>query len=192
MKAWSHGRRLIDKASDRDAGWCVKTNTEGNKKFVWGYKVHMLADATYELPIVLDVTAGNVHDSQKLTPLLRRARYATNQFWPKHVIADSAYSSAKIRRHIISHYPHTQAIIDPNRAHKKATEQTQQTPEWKAIYSHRTAIERLFGRLKAHRRLNSVRVRGRAKVHVHALLSVTVLQAQALATGCRDSVRKVA
>ena len=51
--------------SDPDAGWCVKTNTEGNKKFVWGYKAHILADTQYELPLVVDVTAGNVSDFKR-------------------------------------------------------------------------------------------------------------------------------
>ncbi len=44
----------------------------------------------------------------------------------------------------------------------------------------------------AFRRLNSVRVRGLRKVNVHVMLSIIVLQAQALATQSRMLVRKVA
>ncbi len=66
------------------------------------------------------------------------------------------------------------------------------TPEWKMVYNRRTAIERLNSRLKAFRRLDSVRVRGRFKVRIHVMLAIVVVQAQALATGCRNSVRKVA
>lgn len=43
----------------------------------------------------------------------------------------------------------------------------------------------------AHRKLNALRVRGLAKVHVHAYMAILVLQAQALATGTRASVRGV-
>jgi hypothetical protein len=50
----------------------------------------------------------------------------------------------------------------------------------------------LNGRLKGHRRLNSVRARGRCKVGLHAMLSVIVCQAQALATRGRACVRRVA
>ncbi len=53
-------------------------------------------------------------------------------------------------------------------------------------------MERLNGRLKAHRRLDSLRVRGRAKVRIHAMLSTITCQALALATGGRVSVRRVA
>lgn len=181
----------VGKVSDHDAGWCVKTNTEGNRKYVWGYKVHILADTTYELPVAIAVSAGNVHDSQKASALLSEARFTNSKFHPEYVIADSAYSSDAFRTLVKRQY-RAEPIIDPNPAHKKATAKTAKTPEWKAIYNRRTAIERLNGRLKAHRRLNSVRVRGRFKVGLHAMLSVVVCQALALATGCRASVRKAA
>lgn len=84
------------------------------------------------------------------------------------------------------------AGIDPNPTHRKALAETVKTAEWKMIYNRRTAIERLNSRLKGHRRLDSVRVRGRGKVLVHALLAVIVCQAQAVATESRASVRKVA
>ncbi len=114
---------------------------------------------------------------------------------PKYFIADAAYASDAIRRHGRRHYwkyGHCEAIIDPNPSHIKASARTKKTPEWKAIYNRRTAAERVNSRLKGHRRLNDVRTRGRFKVYIHAMLSVMVMQAQALATGCRQSVHKVA
>ena len=96
----------------------------------------------------------------------------------------------KLRRSISQHH-WAEPIIDPNPGHKRAFAKLVKTPEWKAIYNKWTAIERLNGRLKAHRKLNSVRIRGRFKVRIHAMLSVIVCQAQALATGSRCSVRKV-
>ena len=49
----------------------------------------------YEIPISTDITAGNVHDMKKATPLLSKARYITrteteSEFKPEYVIADSA------------------------------------------------------------------------------------------------------
>jgi hypothetical protein len=35
--------------------YCVKSATDGNKKYVWGYKVHILADTRYELPLAINV-----------------------------------------------------------------------------------------------------------------------------------------
>jgi len=63
--------------------------------------------------------------------------------------------------------------------------------EWKAVYNQRTSVERVFGRPKGHRKLNYVRVRGLAKVTAHCMMSVLTMQANALATGRRDLVRKV-
>jgi len=111
------------------------------------------------------------------------------KFWTEYVICDSAYSSDKLRRSITQHY-WAEPIIDPNPGHKRAFAKTVKTPEWQAVYDKRTSIERLNGRLKAHRRLNSLRGRGRFKVRIHAMLSTIVCQAQALVTGSRASVRK--
>ena len=193
IKAWSNGGKKgkNKKVSDLDAGWIVKQNTEGNKKYVWGFKVHILADAIYELPMVVDVTAGNVADVKRAGPLLRQARFTTSKFHPDYVIADAGYSSDALRSHIKRQY-RAEPIIDPNPSHKKAFAKTVKTPEWKAIYNRRVAIERVNGRLKEHRRLNALRGRGKFKVRIHAFLSTIVCQAQALATGSLMSVRKVA
>ena len=66
------------------------------------------------------------------------------------------------------------------------------TAEWRMVYDRHVAVERLNGRLKEHRELNAVRVRGRFKARIHAVLSIIVSQAQALATKSRVSVRRIA
>ena len=146
------------------------------------------ADARYELPLAIDVTKGNVHDSKRATPLLAQAAYTWKNFHPRYVLADAAYSSEHIR-HTIKKWYKAEPIIDPNPSHKKAVELTERTPEWKAIYNRRGSIERLFGRLKTHRKLDTVRVRGKFKVETHAKLAVIVCQAHALATGSRVVVQ---
>lgn len=206
IKAWSNaskkGRKRtqgkrghkarVGKVSDPDAGWCVKKNTQGTKKFVYGYKVHILCDADSELPMVVDISEGNLHDINKASPLLRQARYTMGgKFMPKYVICDAGYSSENLRKLIVRQY-RAEPIIDPNPSHKRAVAKTEKTPEWKAIYNTRSAMERLNGRLKGFRKLDRVRVRGRFRVRIHAMMSIIVCQAQALATGSRASVRKVA
>ncbi len=100
IKAWSNGAKKgkNGKVSDPDAGWVVKTNTEGNKKFVWGYKAHTLCDTTWKLPLVVATTKGNLHDVNMATPLLQQARYAYGKFHPEYVICDAGYSSDALRR----------------------------------------------------------------------------------------------
>ena len=55
----------------------MKTNSQGKMQYTWGYKVHVLTDTQYELPIAVDISAGNLHDINKATPLLAQARYTT-------------------------------------------------------------------------------------------------------------------
>ena len=169
----------------------VANGSKSLAAIVWGYKAHILADTKYELPIALNVSAGNVHDSQRASNVLSEARVINSRFNPEYVICDSAYSSDKFRRLIKRQY-RAEPMIDPHPVHKKAVANTVKTPEWKKIYDRRVSIERLNGRLKGFRRLNHINVRGRFKVRVHAMMSIIVCQAQAVATGSKISIRKVA
>ena len=130
-------------------------------------------------------------DIKKASPVLRQARYITGKFVPDYVLADAGYSSLPLWRLIKNQY-RAEPIIDPNPTHEKVIARMDKTPEWNVIYKQRTSIERLNGRLKGFRKLNQVRVRGRFKVRIHAMMSIIVCQAHALATGSRESVRKVA
>ena len=69
--------------------------------------------------------------------------------------------------------------------------------KWTELYDSRTSVERTFGRLKQHRRLERHCYRGLSKVTLHCLLSIMTLQAKAIAQmniggDLRDCIRKVA
>lgn len=193
MRAWSNGnkrgtRRVSPvkrqrprpgKVSDADAGWCVKTDTQGRKQFTWGYKAHILCDAKYEIPIAVDVTAGNVHDIKKAAPLLRQIRYSLSHN-PKYVLADAGYSSKQLR-YLVKRQYRAVPIIMPNPQHAAAVKKHEKIENWRTIYKQRTSVERVNGRMKAFYKLDSIRVRGKLKVMVHLLLSTIVLEAKALA-----------
>ena len=196
VKAWANAQKKASgRNSDPDAGWTVKKGTNGKVKYVWGYKVHTLVDTQYEIPISTDTTAGNVHDINKATPLLQQARYTMRNtgipFNPEYVIADPAYSSHRLHDVIRRQYTALPVIL-PNASHKRLVAKTDMTAEWKMIYNRRTSVERVLGRLQAHRKLDAIRVRGRFKVRIHAMMSTIVYQAQALATGSLVQVRKAA
>jgi transposase len=176
LKAWSNGRKK--RLSDPDAGWVVKADTAGKPKFVWGYKMHLMVDTTHEIPITANITRGNMHDIRGATPLLSQARYITGQFYPDYVICDAAYSSTHLRR-VIKQQWRAKPIIKVPKGHKKFLGEW--TPEWQLIFNRRTAIERVFSRMKNHRRLNNITVRHLRKVMVHSLIPVIVTQAVALA-----------
>jgi transposase len=176
LKAWANGRKTHP--SDSDAGWVVKPDTAGKPKFVWGYKLHLMVDTTYEIPITANITKGNVADVREATPLLSQARYITSKFYPDYVICDAGYSSKKLR-YAIKRQWKAQPIIKAPKHHKKWVDD--ETPEWQTIFNRRTAVERVFARMKDHRRLNCITVRRLRKVTVHSLLPVIVTQAVALA-----------
>ncbi len=170
----------VGRVSDEDCGWSVKRNTRGNVQYTFGYKAHILCDTTYELPLVLTTSAGNVHDLKEASPLLRQARVVTGDFLPDYVICDAGYSSDELRRTIRRQY-RAEPVIQPNPSHKKAVKKWETESDWKTIYNRRTSIERVNGRLKGFFALDDIRVRGKAKVSVHAHLAVMALQARALA-----------
>ena len=175
LKAWSNGGKRHK--SDPDAGWIVKGDTNGKRKFVYGYKLHLLLDAATEIPMAANITRGNFADVNQATPLLGQARLTYGGFHPEHVLCDAAYSSGKLRKAIKRQY-HAQPIIKSRKTDRSVADET---PEWQQVYDHRTAVERCFGRMKTQRRLNHVTVRRRRKVSVHSLIPVIVTQAMALA-----------
>ena len=78
---------------------------------------------------------------------------------------------------------------DPSPGHNRAFARTAKTAERRMVYDRRVAVERLDGRPKDHRELNFVRHRGRFKVRIHAMFSIIVCQAQAVATESLTCVR---
>jgi transposase len=176
LKAWSNGTK--ERKTDPDAGWVIKGDSNGKKKFVWGYKLHLLVDTNHEIPITANITKGNVNDVRQATPLLSQARYTTGKFHPNYVICDAGYDSAELRKTIKRQW-RAEPIIKARKTHKKWI--GVETPDWQLIFNRRTSVERVFGRMKTQRRLNNVTVRRRRKVTVHSLIPVIVTQAMALA-----------
>ena len=184
IKAWSNGGK--EPHSDPDAGWSVKTNTQGQgNEYVYGYKLHALFDCEYELPVAVTVSAGNVHDSQRASNVLREARYTTDKFKPDFVIADKGYSSKPLV-HLIRRQYSAQPVIDIPSGHKKLLAEFGdlfRTPEYKALKKQRQSVERGFSRLKGQRSLNSLRVRRWRKVTLHSYLSLIALQSNYFSGG---------
>ena len=174
LKGWSNPGK--PKASDGDAGWSIKQNTHGKNEYKFGYKLHLMVDCEYELPISANISAGNVHDSQRASNLLSEARFTYRPFHPSAVIADKGYSSDALRRLIKRQY-RAEPVIDPNRGHKRAVARTDKTAGWRAIYRQRQAVERTFSRLKGQRSLDSIRVQRLRKVTAHCYLRLIAMQA---------------
>lgn len=84
------------------------------------------------------------------------------------------------------------AIINPGHDYRRFGYHIPRTsPQWKELYNKRSAVERVFSRLKDKRRLDSHCLRGFKKISLHCTLSILVMQAMALAKAQAGQLREV-
>jgi transposase, IS5 family len=101
IKAYSNGHR--QNPSDKEARWGAKGGSHhsgpGKKDkqldlYYWfGYKLHLVVDAVYELPVSFLLTPANESDTQQMTALLKKAGADQEETKPQAVIADKGYDS---------------------------------------------------------------------------------------------------
>jgi len=147
----------------------AKKNSKGHMETWVGFKLHAdVGDG--QIPISCLLTSASVHDSQPAIPLAETtARRVVNLY----DLMDSAYDAAPIRAHSkgLGHVP----IIDVNpRRDAQLREELALERRRRRIlnlefpedvrFRERTAVERVFGRLKDEFGGRVVRVRGPAKV----------------------------
>ena len=86
--------------SDKEAGWIVR---EGSERKLWefGYRLHLVVDANWELPIAKEVTLAEDNEKKASLPLLHKAGENLPWFKPDAIIADKAYDK----------YDHYHAIV---------------------------------------------------------------------------------
>jgi len=143
-----HKREDGSSTQDPDADWNVKVASDGKRKSTYGYKVHINVDEE-GLIKALAYTAGNVHDSNHFTTLLKGNESAA--------YADSAYQSE-----MHTDWLTTQGI--ENRLIKRAYRNRPLSQEDKVFnQTHtgvRSTVERVFGVLKQHYAMGKARYLG--------------------------------
>ena len=89
--------RITGELSDPEARWGVKhsARSRGSEKteYFFGYKVHMVVDATNDLPLTFKVTAGNRNDSPELPAVMGQAFETYEWFAPQVALADRGYDA---------------------------------------------------------------------------------------------------
>ena len=93
-----HSHSDCDKVpvSDNEAGFAIKEGTTGSrKKWAWGYKLHLVADAAHELPIAMSFTSGNAREMAEMMPLLSATKAKLSWFNPRYIVADKGYDDYK-------------------------------------------------------------------------------------------------
>ena len=99
----SHCNPNRKRVSDPEASWTAKNSARakaGGKEWHHGYKVHMVADANYGLPLAHLVTTAKRNDSPELPAVIARAEALYPWFKPSAVIADRGYDSTANHEHL--------------------------------------------------------------------------------------------
>lgn len=94
-------RKDKDSRGDKDADWGKKEyrgqredGTLWEKTILWfGYKVHLLVDTKYELPIGYEITKGSRPDIEQLMPLVKKVKESHSGIEIETLSGDKAYDS---------------------------------------------------------------------------------------------------
>jgi hypothetical protein len=150
----------------------MKLNSKGHPQYWAGFKLHLdVADG--QIPISCIITSASVYDNQVALPLATMtAKRVTNMY----DLMDAAYDSKIIRDHSrsLGHEP----IIDYN--NRKGQEKRVFAPHQAQRFKERTAVERVYGRLKDDFGGRRIRVRGAAKVMTSLMFRILALTADEL------------
>ena len=106
--------RAADGRRDTDGDWGVKTyrgkRTDGSvwekvKRWV-GYKLHLVVDATYELPLAFEVTRASSSDTKRLLPMMKgiKGQHGWVLERADDLAADKGYDSERNNRELYDEY----------------------------------------------------------------------------------------
>ena len=94
FETYSNPNRKV--VSDPDARWGLKHSAktkEGKKEWGFGYKMHLISDATHGVPLAFTITPANENDSTELPAALRKTLAAYPWLEPGCLLADRGYDS---------------------------------------------------------------------------------------------------
>ena len=102
VRSWSNPNRHKGE-SDPEASWTAKTanRSKSKREWFWGFKVHLVADAKYELPVAVTVTTASNHDVTQFAPVLERARSLHGWLNPAYVLVDAGYDAKHAYEYVV-------------------------------------------------------------------------------------------
>lgn len=161
------GSILEGNQDDKQAGWGWDHIQE---RFVYGYKIHVIVDTNTELPIALNVTKANVHDSTQFKELYPKTKTYKTRFPTRWFTGDKAFDTMVIRKTLLK--DEIQPIIKPSKTRIKPC-----FPRWfLEKYKERIAVERFFSRLKEYLDLKKLGIHGKNTVLLYTyLISIGML-----------------
>lgn len=166
-------RSLAENLADlpRACDFGRKAGSKGYFEIWVGYKLHLdVIDG--DIPVSALLTSASVHDSQAAIPL---AQMTAQRVTSLYDLMDCAYDAPAIREfsRALGHVP----LIDP---HPQRAAPVLLDPAQRRRFRERTAVERVYSRLKDQYGARTVRVRGPVKVMAHLMFGVLVVSALAV------------
>jgi len=153
---------------NRKCCWGSKQNSQGNKEYWAGYKLHL--DVTdFGLPVTALLTGANVYDNQVAIPM---EKITSGKIEYLYSVMDAAYDSKPIREYILSQS--RVPVIDYN---KRRGCKIEMEPARKARLKVRSVVERSNAHLKDWLIGRSIHFKGPDKVFEHLMFGINVLTA---------------
>lgn len=178
MPAFANGQRYVrdggperERFSDPDATWghrsAVSTRKGGG---FYGYKIDLAVCTRTGLPLAWQTRTARHHESLFVAPLLDGV--SARGFQPQTVAMDRGYDYNRIYDECRERGYAPIIATKKTRLAIPLTPIPYGSPAWKRLYRGRAAAEREFGRLKTDYGLAPLRVRGLARVQLHADLTI--------------------
>jgi len=144
-----------------------------------GYRLHLAVDVKSELPIAMIVVSANENEKKHAISLFRKA---SEHVKPRKLLADSQYSAANLRETALEcgalpiiPYPRNQQVGVRSVLRVDRKFRSHGPEKFKTAYKKRTAVERVFSRLKNLTSLTQHNLRGLAKITFHSQLCVLIM-----------------
>jgi IS5 family transposase len=144
-----------------------------------GYRLHLAVDVKSELPLAMIVVSANENEKKHSISLFEKT---SEYVKPRKLLADSQYSAANLRETALEHgtlpiipYPRNQQVGVRGILRVDRKFRTHGPQEFKTAYKKRTAVERVFSRLKNLTSLTQHSLRGLAKVTFHSQLCILIM-----------------
>jgi transposase len=162
----------------------AKTNSKGHLEYWIGYKLHLTADYN-GVPLAAVATSASLNDTQVAIPL---SKLTAKRVVSLYDLMDAGYYAEAIIEHsrslghvpIIERPAKTAGEKEEKASESRAQEMLNLKPaEW-VRYEDRTAVERVFSRLKDEFGANFVKVQGWEKVSAHLMFGILALAADQL------------
>jgi len=151
------------------------------KTYDLGYKAHLVADSESELPIAFIVAPANENEKKHADKLLEKTLEATRG-QVKRLVADSQYSSSRLREKVSAHgveavipYPTNQCPRKKGLLRVDRHFRTHGSTRERRIYRRRASIERMTSRLKEHLDLDRHRTKGLRNITTHVLMCIIIM-----------------